>query len=232
MQSWSLLSENAAIPSLHVPIVINTFCLPVKLSPHCSLLAASQNIATSQPRHGVFACLCMVREEPGGGCNHVEMIGLEAGIVPQKFQAILSTFSPSKSHFSVLFGMFPPPGGLLLSILAPKWAALSLTQCLRVPHQNSTSTCFSTVFQVLSCLTHLLMARTVYVPYNPCEPLRYRKKKTNVPTVNWICTMRNCQGSATTDVDPGPGADVQAGTEHMHVPDPAALDIFHAHDAM
>ncbi len=65
----------------------------------------------------------------------------------------------------------PPPGGLLLSILAPKWAALTLTLCtqhcvpvshLCVPHQNSTSTCFSTVFQVSSCLTHLLTARTVH----------------------------------------------------------------------
>ncbi len=44
--------------------------------------------------------------------------------------------------------------------------------------------------------------------------------------------MRNCQRSATTGVDPGPGADVQAGTEHMHVPDPANLNVFHACDAM
>ncbi len=68
---------------------------------------------------------------------------------------------------------------LHLRILAPKWAALTLTLCtqhcvpvshLRVPHQNSTSTCFSTVFQVSSCLTHLLMARTVLLevkcPFN------------------------------------------------------------------
>ncbi len=105
-----------------------------------------------------------------GGCNHVEMIGLETGILSWKFQPIWSTFSPSKSHFSVLFGMAPPPGGLHLSILAPIWAALTLTLCtqhcvpvshLHVPHQNSTSTCFSTVFQVSSCLTHLLTARTV-----------------------------------------------------------------------
>ena len=34
---------------------------------------------------------------------------------------------------------------------------------LCVPHQDSTSTCFRTVFQVSSCLTHLLTARTVCV---------------------------------------------------------------------
>ncbi len=81
-------------------------------------------------------------------------------------------FPPSKSHFSVLFGMGPPPGDLHLSIPAPKWAALTLILCtqhcvpvshLHVPHENSTSTCFRTVFQVSSCLTHLLTARTVFV---------------------------------------------------------------------
>ncbi len=51
----------------------------------------------------------------------------------------------------------PPLVVLLLSILAPKWAALTLTLCtqhcvpashVRVPHRNSISTCFCTVFQV------------------------------------------------------------------------------------
>ncbi len=65
MQSRSLISENAAVPSLHVPIVVDEFCLPVKLSPRRSLLAASRNMVTSQPGHGVFACLCMVPEDPG-----------------------------------------------------------------------------------------------------------------------------------------------------------------------
>ncbi len=63
--SRSLVSQNAAVPSLHVPIVIDEFCLPVKLSPRCSLLAASWNVATSQPRHRVFACLCMAPEDLG-----------------------------------------------------------------------------------------------------------------------------------------------------------------------
>ena len=67
--------------------------------------------------------------------------------------------------------MAPPPGGLLLSILPPKWAALTLTQCtqycvpvahLHIPHQIVTPTCFSVVFQVSSCSTHLLTARTIH----------------------------------------------------------------------
>ncbi len=58
-----------------------------------------------------------------------------------------------------------------LSILVPKWAALTLTlytqHCvpvshLQVPHQISTPTRFSTVFQVLSCSTQSLLARTVH----------------------------------------------------------------------
>ena len=64
-QSRSLVSEIAAVPSLHVPIVVDTFCLPVKLSPGRSLFVASLNLATSQPRHGVFACLYMVLKDLG-----------------------------------------------------------------------------------------------------------------------------------------------------------------------
>ncbi len=33
-QSRSLVSENAAVPSLHVPIAVDEFCLPVKVLPH------------------------------------------------------------------------------------------------------------------------------------------------------------------------------------------------------
>ncbi len=62
--SRPLVSENAAVPSLHVPIVVDGFCLPVKVSPHRSLSAASWNVATSQPRHGVFECLLMVLKDP------------------------------------------------------------------------------------------------------------------------------------------------------------------------
>ena len=73
----------------------------------------------------------------------------------RKISADFILFYPFKqSYFSSVWRAPPPPGGLLLSILAPKWAALTLTQCthhcvpvsqLHVPHQNSTSTCFSTV---------------------------------------------------------------------------------------
>ncbi len=59
---------------------------------------------------------------------------------------------------------------ILLSTLTPKWAALTFNHCtehcvpvshLHVPHQIFTPTRFSTAFQVSSCSTHLLTARTV-----------------------------------------------------------------------
>ncbi len=90
---------------------------------------------------------------------------------PMKISANFIHFYPLKSQISLLFGMAPPPGGLLLSILPPKWAALTLTQCtqycvpvahLHIPHQIVTPTCFSVVFQVSSCSTHLLTARTIH----------------------------------------------------------------------
>ncbi len=64
----------------------------------------------------------------------------------------------------------PSPGGFLLSILALKWAAVTLTLCtqhcvqvshLRVTHQNSTSIRFSITHEVPSCPTQLPTARTV-----------------------------------------------------------------------
>ncbi len=79
-------------------------------------------------------------------------------------------FTPSKSQNSLLFGLVPLSGGFLLSILASKRAALTFNHCtqhcvpvshLHVPHQVVTPTRFSTVFQVSSCSTRLLMARTV-----------------------------------------------------------------------
>ncbi len=96
----------------------------------------------------VFCMLAHGAEGPGEWIPW-ENVCLWVQILPWKFQPISSTFTPWKSHISVLFGMAPPPGGLLLSILAPKWAALTLTLCtehcvpvshLHVPHQNSTST--------------------------------------------------------------------------------------------
>ncbi len=66
----------------------------------------------------------------------VEMIkGQGAGIVPWKFQPISSTFTPWKNLISVLFGVAPSPGGLLLSTLAPKWAAFTLTCVLNIVSQ-------------------------------------------------------------------------------------------------
>ena len=54
-------------PHQDVQSVVDEFCLHVKLSPHRSLFAASPNLATSRPGHGVYikeqplmyACVCV-----------------------------------------------------------------------------------------------------------------------------------------------------------------------------
>ncbi len=124
--------------------VIDEFCQHVKSSPCRSLSVASLNLGTSQPRHGVFECLRMAPEG----------LGNESQKMPN--------FSPTWHG--------PPLVVFLLSTLAPKWAAWTLTLCtqhcapvshLHAPQQNSTSTCFSTAYEVPSCSTQLLTARTV-----------------------------------------------------------------------
>ncbi len=98
---------------------------------------------------------CMLTHSTGGPEEWilVGMVGQGVQILPWKFQPISSTFTPSKSHFSFLFGVPPTPGGLLLSILALKWVASTLNLCtqhcvplsqLHIPRPNSTLTCFST----------------------------------------------------------------------------------------
>ncbi len=87
-----------------------------------------------------------------GGCNHVEMIDLEAGIVPWKFQAISSTFSPSKSHFSVLFGMPPPSRWPPFEHSSTKMGSLDIdpvysTLCPRITLTRPTSNFHSNMLQ-------------------------------------------------------------------------------------
>ncbi len=144
-QSRLLVSENEAVPSLHVPIVVNEFCLPVKVSPVGFRTCGMQPCGN---------------DWPGGWDCHMKISGH------------FIHFFPLKKPLFSLFGMPSSPSDFLLSTLAPKWAALTLTQCtqhcvpishLHVPHQIFTPTCFSTVFQVSSCLTHLLTPRTVYI---------------------------------------------------------------------
>ena len=83
------------------------------------------------------------------GMKPCENDGPGAMIVPWKFQAISSTFTP---FISVLFGMPLTPGSFFLNTLAPKTAASTLTlrtqHCVQVSHphvlhKNSSSTCFS-----------------------------------------------------------------------------------------
>ncbi len=71
-------------------------------------------------------------------------------------------FYPLKKPNLSLIWHGPPLVVFSLSTLASKWAAVTLTLCtqhcvpvshLHVPHQNSTSTHFSTAYEMPSCLT-------------------------------------------------------------------------------
>ncbi len=106
-----------------------------------------------------------------GGCNHVEMIGLEAGIVPWKFHAIASTFPPLKKPLFSPVWHGPPSSWVPFEHSSTKMGSLDIDPVYSTLHPSTTTTrsmsiftptCFSTVFQVSSCLTHLLTARTVY----------------------------------------------------------------------
>ncbi len=103
--------------------------------------------------------LCVVAHSAGGPgeWNLVEMMGQGTGIIPWKFPSISSMFAPWKSLIFSLFGAPPSLVGLILSILAPKWAAPTMNLCtehcawvsyLRIPHQNSTSKCPSVACEV------------------------------------------------------------------------------------
>ncbi len=137
----SLGRSKCASPDHDFPTVIAEFCLHVKVSPCCTLFVASPNLATSQPGHGVFACLLMAPEGLGSE-SQWEWCARGFGFPHENFSQFHPCLPPQR---------VPSPDGFLLSILAPKWAAMTLTLCtqhcvpgshLHVPHQNSTSTHF------------------------------------------------------------------------------------------
>ncbi len=118
----------------------------------------------SPPPHGAHT-VCPVESQwkwwaRGSGFPHENFNQFHPRLPPEKAKFLFCLAYPP-----------PPPVVLLLSTLAPKWAALTLTQCtqhcvpvshLHVAHQNPTSTCFSTAEEVLSCPTQLRMARTAW----------------------------------------------------------------------
>ncbi len=134
------------------------FRLHVKVSPCHSLFAASWNVATSQPGQGGFACLLTVLERLVSD-SHWKWWARGSRFPHENFNQFHPCLLPQKAKFQSCLAE-PPPGGLLLSTLAPKWAAWKLNRCtqhcvlishLHVPHQIFTPKCFSTMFQVLSC---------------------------------------------------------------------------------
>ncbi len=145
-------SPDLGSPHRDFPTVIDEFCLPVKVSPCCSLFAASPNLATSQPGHRVFACLCLALGVLGNE-SYWKMLAFWSGFLHENFRQFHQHLPPNNAKFLTCLA-WPPPVVFLSSILAPKWAALTLTLCtqhcapgshVHVPHQNSTSTRFSTV---------------------------------------------------------------------------------------
>ncbi len=92
------------------------------------------------------------------------------GLSHENFRWFHLCFPLKMANFYSVGHASSSPGGLLLSTLAPKWAASTLTLCtehcvpashLHISHQNSTSTRFSTVQGVPSCPTQLLTAMAV-----------------------------------------------------------------------
>ncbi len=111
-----------------VSFVYLSKCHPVTL--FCCFTEASNLLTQTQG-------FCMLAHSAGGLGEWIppENVCLWVQIVPWKFQPISSTFTPSKSQISLLYGMGPPPDGLLLSTLAPKWAAFTLTCVLNFVSQ-------------------------------------------------------------------------------------------------
>ncbi len=119
------------------PTVVDESCLPVKVSPCRSLLAASQNITTSQSGHGVSACLLKAAEGLGSE-SQWKWWARGSGFFCKNFSPFHQCLPPWTSQISLLFGMPPSPNGFLLSTLAPKWAASTLTCVLNIVSQYHT----------------------------------------------------------------------------------------------
>ncbi len=166
MTQWLLPAVNGR----DFPTVVDEFCLYVKLSPNRSLFVASPNLATSRPGHTVFACLLIALEDLGNE-SHWKMSAFGFGFFHENFSQFHPLLPPEKAIFqSCLAWTHPPLVVSLLSILAPKWASWTWALCTQhcvpesnphVPQQILTPTRFSTSYEVLSCSTQVLTARTV-----------------------------------------------------------------------
>ncbi len=97
-----------------------------------TLFSAPQNVATSQPGHGVFACLLMAPEGLGSE-SPWKWWARGSGFPHENFSQLLP---PEKAKFLFCLSCPPPPGGLVLSILAPKWAVLTLTSVWNIVSQS------------------------------------------------------------------------------------------------
>ncbi len=78
---------------------VDEFCLPVKVSPCHSLFAASENVATSQPGHRVFACSLIVPEGLGSE-SHWKMLAWGSGFFHEDFSQFHLVDPLKKPNFS------------------------------------------------------------------------------------------------------------------------------------
>ncbi len=78
-----------------VPTVVIVFCLHVKVSPSRSLFAASQNLATSQPGHGVVECWHMAPEGLASD-SHWKRWTWGAGFLHENFRPSHQHLPPEK----------------------------------------------------------------------------------------------------------------------------------------
>ncbi len=117
-----------------------------------------------------------------------------SGFLHENFSPFHQHLPPEKGFFLVLFGMAPSLCDFLLSILASKWAALTLILCtqhcvqvshLHVPHQNFASTRFSRAYEVLLYSTQLLTARTVHMDTHNLTTQHY-----SASTQHWASLLR------------------------------------------
>ncbi len=78
------------------------------MSPCRSLFAASQNVATSQPGHGVFACLLIALEGLGSESRWKWWVR-GSGFFLKTFSQFHPLLSPGKARFLFCLAWSPPP---------------------------------------------------------------------------------------------------------------------------
>ena len=134
-------------PDWDFPTVVDEFCLPVKLSPHCSLLVPSPTLATSRPGHRVFACLLMAPEGLGDD-SPWKMFAFGSRLFHENF----SQFHPLQKATFVFCLAWPPSRWPSFEHSSTKMGSLNIdpvysTLCPRITSTHSSSKFYFNIFQ-------------------------------------------------------------------------------------